>query len=147
MPTSNTITHDQDFSAWAFQNAELLRQGRLLDCDAANIAEELDSMGRSVRRELASRLRILLMHLLKWRYQPERRGTSWRLTIRNQRTEIRDLLKENPSLSAQLPNELDANYADARELAMDETGLPESTFPNESPFSLEETLNQAFWPD
>ena len=104
-------------------------------------------MGRSVRRELASRLRILLMHLLKWRYQPERRGTSWRLTIRNQRTEIRDLLKENPSLSAQLANELQANYADARELAMDETGLPESTFPNENPFCLEEILNQAFWPD
>ena len=147
MPTSNTITHDQDFSAWAFQNAELLRQGRLLDCDAANIAEELDSMGRSVRRELASRLRILLMHMLKWHYQPERRGTSWRLTIRNQRTEIRDLLKENPSLSAQLPNELLTNYADARELATDETGLPENTFPDECPFSLEETLNQAFWPD
>ncbi len=104
-------------------------------------------MGRSVRRELASRLRILLMHMLKWHYQPERRGTSWRLTIRNQRTEIRDLLKENPSLSAQLPNELLTNYADARELATDETGLPENTFPDECPFSLEETLNQAFWPD
>ena len=147
MSTLNVITHEQDFSAWALQNAELLRQGKFVECDVANIAEELDSMGRSVKRELASRLRVLLMHLLKWRYQPERRGTSWRLTIRNQRTEIRDLLKDNPSLSSQLPMQLAESYVDARELAVDETGLPTSTLPVENPFTLEETLNQNYWPD
>ena len=136
MSTLNAITHDQDFSAWALQNAELLRQGKFAECDVTNIAEELDSMGRSVKRELASRLRVLLMHLLKWRFQPERRGTSWRLTIRNQRTEIRDLLKDNPSLTSQLPSQLAESYQDARELAVDETGLPTSTFPSENPYYL-----------
>ena len=73
MSTLKAIAHEQDFSAWALQNAELLRQGKFAECDVANIAEELDSMGRSVKRELASRLRVLLMHLLN-RLEPNHDG-------------------------------------------------------------------------
>ena len=141
------IDHDRDIHAWATQNAEWLRQGRLADIDTTHIAEELDSMGRSLRRELNSRLRVLLVHLLKWRHQPQRRGASWRLTIRNQRTEIRELLEESPSLNAQVQDLFIRQYREARELAALETELPETTFPTECPFTLEETLSPGYWPD
>ena len=104
-------------------------------------------MGRSIKRELNSRLRVLLAHLLKWRHQPQRRGTSWRLTIRNQRTEIRELLEESPSLNAQVQDLFIRQYREARELAALETELPETTFPTECPFTLEETLSPGYWPD
>lgn len=148
MSTAHTpIDHDRDMHAWATQNAEWLRQGRLADIDITHIAEELDSMGRSIKRELNSRLRVLLAHLLKWRHQPQRRGTSWRLTIRNQRTEIRELLEESPSLNAQVQDLFIRQYREARELAALETELPETTFPTECPFTLEETLSPGYWPD
>jgi len=141
------VDHDRDIHAWATQNAEWLRQGRLGDIDTTHIAEELDSMGRSLRRELNSRLRVLLVHLLKWRHQPPRRGASWRLTIRNQRTEIRELLEESPSLKARLPDSFLRQYPEARELAALETELPATTFPTECPFTLDETLSSGYWPD
>ncbi len=74
-------TYEEDFYAWALNNADLLRQGRFTEIDVDNIAEELESMGRSERRQLANRLEVLLAHLLKWRYQPARRGNGWRYTI------------------------------------------------------------------
>ena len=85
-------TYETDFHAWALQNASMLRQGRLDELDIEHIAEELEGMSASERRELLNRLQVLLLHLLKYQYQPERRGKSWLLTISHQRTAIERLL-------------------------------------------------------
>ena len=97
-----TTTYDTDFYSWTQQQANLLKTGRFLDADLENIIEEIESMGRSEKRELESRLTVLLQHLLKWQYQPERRGKSWELTIRNQRRAIALHLKKVPSLKPNL---------------------------------------------
>ncbi len=100
--SAKTSLYDQDFYAWSRQQAELLRAGRLAQADLEHIAEEIESMGKTEKRELVSRLTILLLHLLKWRYQPEGRGNSQRLSIANSRDEIADVLDDNPSLKSQL---------------------------------------------
>ena len=88
MSTKNATLYDTDFYAWANEQAALLRAGRLSEADIENIAEEIESMGRSERSELVNRLTVLLVHLLKWRYQPGLRGRSWRLTIEEQRDQL-----------------------------------------------------------
>ena len=112
-----------------------------------NIAEELESMGRSERRALANRLAVLLMHLLKWRYQPALRGKSWQATIKEQRRQVMKLLQDSPSLKPNLPVILADVYEDALLMAVAETHLDESTFPSTCPFSLEQVLDQDYWPD
>jgi hypothetical protein len=125
---SNSL-YETDFYAWANEQAALLRAGRLADADIANIAEEIDTMGRGEKRELTNRLAVLLAHLLKWQAQPERRGRSWLLAIREQRRQIARLLVENPSLRPHLDSVLaeaygDATIAAARDVDCDEDGFP-----------------------
>ncbi len=100
-----TAIYETDFYLWTQQQAALLRQRKFnrVDLDLANIAEEIESMGRRDRRSVSSYLQNVLLHLLKWCYQPERRGTSWRLSIRNGRHQIHQLISESPSLKPQLP--------------------------------------------
>jgi hypothetical protein len=126
---SNQTPYDQDFYAWANQQAALLRSGRLTEADIDNIAEEIESMGRSERHELVNRLTVLLMHLLKWRYQPVYRGTSWRLTVEEQRNRLDDHLAENPSLKDALASAIVSAYRNAVLAAARETGLDTDTFP------------------
>ncbi|MGD9409663.1 MAG: DUF29 domain-containing protein [Thiohalocapsa sp.] len=138
--------YDQDFSAWTEQQAGLLRAGRLAELDVQHLVEEIESMGRSERRELVNRLVILMLHLLKWRYQPALRGNSWRLSIKAQRIRLASHLGDNPSLKAYL----DAAIARAYQLAVIEaekqTGLPAATFPERCPFSFDEMADEQFWP-
>jgi ribosomal protein L29 len=141
------VTCDQDFALWTKQQADLLRQGRWEEIDASNIAEELEDMGSSRERELESRLGVLLAHLLKWRHQPERRGKSWRATIKEQRQRIARLLAKNPSLKAQLAEAMTNGYSDGRLIAVRETPLDEQDFPPECPFTLEQTLDSDYWPE
>ena len=101
MPSTHTL-HDTDFYAWAKEQADLLRAGRVGEADLAVIAEEIESLGKTEKRELVNRRTVLLQHLLKWQYQPILRGNSWRLSIANARDEIADLIADNPSLRAQL---------------------------------------------
>ena len=143
----NTQIYREDFHAWALQNAQLLRDGRLAEIDIENIAEELEDMGASKGRELESRLGILLAHLLKWVYQQERRGSSWQATIREQRRRIVRLLKKNPSLKSELDEAFLEAYGDAKLIAMRETGIDEAIFPKASPFTIEQALNDAYWPE
>lgn len=103
-------------------------------------------MGRTEKRELVSRLAVLLLHLLKWRYQPERRGASWEGTIRVQRRDLADHLADNPSLKAKLPEAVDRGYGNAATLAPGETGLAKPTFPATCPWSVEQILDENFWP-
>lgn len=138
--------HEHDFYAWTQQQADILKSGSLTDLDTHYLIEELESMGASERRELVRRLTILLGHLLKWAYQPERRSKSWTLTIKGQRLEIKYLLKDNPSLKSQLGDKFSEGYEKAILLAADETGLEESAFPAESPFTLQQALDETYFP-
>jgi hypothetical protein len=145
----NTVTglYDQDFYAWAMKNAELIRQGRLAETDLEHITEELESMGRSEWYELVDRLAVLLAHLLKWRYQPERRGNSWRLTIKEQRRQVGLRLKKSPSLQYELDETLAEAYESAVLKAAKEMKVAESWFPPTCPFALEQVLDTDYWPD
>ena len=142
----NTL-YEQDFYAWAMQQAELLRT-RQLDCaDLDNIAEEIESMGRSEKRELTSRLTVLLLHLSKWRHQPAFRGNSWRLTIKGQRLSLRHHLRDNPSLKSHLDQAMVDAFDRARIEAERETGLAAETFPDICPFSFDQAISDDFWPE
>jgi len=143
----NTQTYRDDYHAWALQNAQLLREGRLDEIDIENIAEELEDMGGSKERELESRLGVLLAHLLKWVYQPERRGNSWQSTIEEQRRRVERVLRKNLSLKSKLDECFSDAYGDARLIAARETGFNKNRFPESSPFTLEQTLNDAYWPE
>jgi hypothetical protein len=132
--------YERDFCAWTTEQAALLRAGKLPDADIANIAEEIESMGRGERNQLTDRLAVLLAHLLKWQYQPGLRGNSWRLTIREQRRRANRVLEQNPSLEASLPKILAEAYGDALLIAERETGLPEATFPAVCPWTFDETM-------
>jgi Domain of unknown function DUF29 len=140
-------SYHADFYAWAVEQAALLREGRLASADVANIAEEIESMGCAEKRELVNRLAILLLHLLKWHFQPGFRSASWNSTIREQRIRLRNHLSDNSSLRAKL----DEAFAEAYELAVigaaRENGLPEADFPKASPYRFEQAVDDKFWPD
>lgn len=127
--------------------AKALRQGRWQDLDIENLVEEIESLGRSEKRALKSRLEILLMHLLKWMYQPDHRSNSWRATIVEQRLRIQDLLAESPSLHPYLATELNHCYRNARQLAAAETGLDLDIFPPNCLFALSDILTDGFLPN
>lgn len=137
--------HQYDFYSWAKENAALLRARRFEEIDIENIAEELEDMGGSRERELESRLGILLAHLLKWHYQPERRSVSWTATIMEQRRRIERLLRKNPGLKGYLEEAFGEAYGDARLIAMRETGLQQDVFPESPPFTLTQTLDACYW--
>ena len=141
-------TYETDFYLWTQQQADLLRQGQFnrVDLDAANIAEEIESMGRREKHSIRSYLFNVIMHLLKWQYQPERRGTSWKLSICNGRDQIAWQIKDSPSLRPQLEGLLAEVYPSARRNAADETGLPLTTFPDQCPFTVEQITGD-YWPD
>lgn len=139
--------YDRDFYAWANEQAALLRAGKLDAADVEHIAEEIESMGRSEKRELVSRLEVLLLHLLKWQFQPERRGASWEVSIANSRDQLTDHLDDNPSLRPRLPAAMATAYRRTRREARAETGLPEATFPADCPWTFEQMMDDAFWPE
>lgn len=141
------VEYEQDFYAWITRNVELLRVGRLTEIDCEHIAEELESMGKRDLRQLRSRLQVLLMHLLKWRYQPDRQSKSWLATIDHQRDEIEALLLDSPSLRGCLTDTLAAVYAKAVRDACRETGLAPSTFPETCQFEIQDILAAGFLPD
>jgi hypothetical protein len=133
--------YDEDLAAWAEQQAALLRAGRIEALDTANLIEELEAMAASRRRKLKRRLRVLLMHLLKWDFQPRRRSRSWASTIVEQRARIEELLEESPSLRPELEATARAAYPYALIRAAVETGLPRETFPVELPYDLSRIMS------
>ncbi len=139
--------HDRDFYAWTLQQASLLREGRLSEADIGHIAEELESMGASERRELTNRLAVLMAHLLKWQFQPELRGNSWRNTIDVQRFDVKELLEANPTLVAKLKERMEKAYSKSLLLAVRETGLSKQLFPPICPFNAEQLLSENYWPE
>jgi hypothetical protein len=145
MPTRRSL-HDSDFYAWSLEQAALLRAGRINEADLSAIAAEIESMGKTEKRELVSRLTVLLLHLLKWRYQPVGRGASWRLSIANARDEIADLLNDNPSLKSVLDEVMASAYRYARRKAAIETEMAEESFPAQCPWTFAEATDVGFWP-
>ncbi|HYZ23135.1 MAG TPA: DUF29 domain-containing protein [Rhodopila sp.] len=135
--------YQRDFYTWANRQAALLRAGDFAAADIANIAEEIESMGRSEKRELINRLAVLLAHLLKWRFQPEHRSRSWQLTVREQRLQVSEILDDNPGLRSALPEAVALAYRKALLIAMRETDLPEETFPAACPWTFDEAMNMA----
>lgn len=144
--TSNTL-YERDWHKWIEETVFLLRDRQLEKVDRESLIEELESMGKSEKNALKSNLRILLMHLLKWKYQPERRSNSWRATITEHRIRLIDSLESSPSLMNYFEEVFNNCYQNALKLASDETELPINTFPIESPFIFWEILNLDYLPD
>jgi hypothetical protein len=136
--------YETDLHLWAIQQAALLREGRISELDFVHIAEELDDVGSEIYQRLESALTVLLMHMLKWDHQSDRRSRSWEATIREQRRRVEKLIKENPSLKSKLPDALSEGYQNGRDRASGETDLPVETFPEECPYSLEVILKREF---
>lgn len=139
--------YDEDFCLWAEAQAALLRSGRLAALDIENIAEEIEDMSKSVKHTAESNLVVLLKHLLKYRYQPEKRSGSWSATIREHRRRVNKALVDSPSLRRYLKAEFSGCYESAREQAADETGLPPHVFPVEPFLDLDMVLDKTFWPE
>jgi len=144
--SARTPLYDRDFYAWSREQAELLRAGELGRADLEHIAEEIESMGKTEKRELVSRLTVLLLHLLKWQFQPEGQGNSWRLSIANARDEIVDLLDDNPSLRSQIDGVVRKAYLYAHRKVTIEIGLAEEVFPAQCPWPFELAMDGGFWP-
>lgn len=139
--------YEADIVAWASEQARLLRAGRFDLLDIEHIAEEIEDVGKSEQRELANRMAVLLAHLLKWQYQPERQGNSWARTIREQRRGVLNRLDETPSLKGKLNDSRwwDGVWADAVAQATSETGI--DTLPEICPWALAEVLGQDWLPE
>jgi hypothetical protein len=139
--------YNKDFYAWLMKNADLLRQHKFNEVDIEHVAEELESMGKSEKRELTSRLTVLLAHLLKWKFQPALRSRSWKNTILTQRIDILELLEDSPSLKYELEERAVIAYEKAKLSAEDETGIDKNNFPETCPFTFEELLRKDFLPE
>ena len=139
--------YDTDFYAWALEMAQLIKDKQFDKVDVEHLAEEVESMGVSERNALESRLIELMQHLLKWQFQPERKGRSWKLSIDKQRIGIDKVLKQNPSLKYQYQQRVDECYVYAKRYAAAETKLPISIFPETCPYSVEQLFDFEFLPD
>ena len=141
--------YERDVILWSQEQASLLRAGRFSELDIEHLADEIDDVGKSEKRELASRMAVLLAHLLKWSRQSENRPPSWRATIIVQRKRIALALKETPSLKAVMRDRdwQDAVWLDALAQACKETGLAEEDLPEACPWSMEQAADTEFWPE
>ncbi len=140
--------YDEDFFEWTQGTARLMREGRLHGIYIEHVAEEIEDMGKRDRREIRSRLTVLVMHLLKWQLQPERRqSSSWRTTIVEQRMQLTLVLNDSPSLRSVARKERARLYAAAVRSAILETRMEPSSFPLSCPFTVEEILNPDFFPE
>jgi len=140
-------SYEKDFYSWTQEQASLLRNGRFSELDIDNLIEEVESMGRSEKRELESRLTILLLHLLKWKYQEVRRGRSWQLSIDEQRIQFEKTLNENPGLKPALDEIIKDAYRLAVIKAARETKISKAVFPECSDWTLAQFIEDGFYPD
>jgi hypothetical protein len=140
------ILYETDYAQWIETTVRKLRSGDYDTVDWENLIEEIEDMGRSERRSLESNLIVVLLHLLKWQYQPEHRSGSWEASIIEHRRRIRKALKESPSLNPYLESILDESYGEAIKQAKAETGLPIETFPSECPYDLSAAIDDNFLP-
>ena len=143
----NSVLYEQDYYLWIKNTAQLLQQDRLSELDIANLIEEIEDMGKSERRAVESNLDIVLMHLLKCKYQPQRRSNSWLSTIFEHRKRLQRIFKDSPSLKPYAREVFNECYQNARKMVSLETSLSIQTFPIESQFDLEQTLDHDYLPN
>lgn len=143
-----TARYETDIVAWANEQAQFVRSRTFDLLDIEHIAEEIEDVGKSEERELASRMAVLLCHLLKWQYQPARQGASWRATIKTQRERVHRRLRQTPSLARclDMPDWLADAWDDARDAATKETGISYEQFPEHCPWTREDILSQDWLP-
>lgn len=152
---NSTELYHQDFDAWIHDQIRLLKAGKMDALDTHHLIEELEDMGKNNRRELSSHLKILIAHLLKWQFQlaalsdkwDSYEGKSWRLTIIEQRSQIADLLEDVPSLKRELESTVEKSYPKAVLFAVKETRLAKTTFPETCPYTLNQLLDDEFFPE
>ena len=145
-PPPNDL-YETDFYAWTQEQARLLRERRWSDLDLDNLVDEVESVGKSDKTQIESCLAVLIAHLLKWKYQPGRRGTSWTSTIFEQRGRLARLLKDSPSLGEFYRQAVGESYTAARLLAAKETGIAFGLFPENCEFTPEQVLDLEFFPE
>jgi hypothetical protein len=134
----------RDVYTWSQEQARAIREGRWNDVDRETVAEEIESVGRTEFNQLVSALRVLMLHMLKWDHQPERRTRSWALSIAAQREELDDVLSDNPGLRPRVDEAITRAYRRARIEAAQETALDEDTFPAKCPYSFEDVTKRPF---
>jgi len=147
MNTATAQLYETDFYGWIQHQAEALRARNFAGLDLDNLIEEIESLGRGEQDILENHLEILLLHLLKWAFQPACRKIQWKGTIEEQRMRIADHLLESPSLKPRIPDAHTSAYGFAVLGATRDTGLPESTFPAQCPWTFEQVIDDAFWPE
>jgi len=139
-----TDLYEVDFYAWTQEQAALLSNGQWQSLDIENLVEEIESLGKQQKQELRNRLGVLIGHLLKWEFQPELRGKSWRATIREQRTKILLHLKENPTLKSYLDQAIIDSYEIALALVVRETPFDYPDLPSDCPYAIAQILDPQF---
>jgi hypothetical protein len=145
-PQDRGPDYDDDFFRWTQHQAGLLRAGRFDLADVDNLALEIEDMGKRDRRALGSRLEVLIVHLLKWQFQPEMRAGSWRGTIRTQRGKVLSILADSPGLRPEVSSIADQRYERAAATAADQTGLAAAALPDACPYSTDQLLDEEFFP-
>jgi hypothetical protein len=143
-PAGGGARYDGDLYSWALEQARLVREGRLDLIDRDNVAEEIESLGREQFNKLESAFRILLLHMLKWDFQPERRSRSWALSVEEQRLVLDDVLNDNPGLKPRRSEAIARAYRKARLGAARETGLDLATFPDICPYTPDQITTRPF---
>ncbi|MEL6440649.1 MAG: DUF29 domain-containing protein [Cyanobacteria bacterium J06621_8] len=144
--TDTANLYERDYYLWLLHTAQLLSEGKLTEVDVANLIEEITDMGKSEKQAVESNLVVVLLHLLKYKYQPEKRSNSWKASIREHRRRLRKAFADSPSLKGYFEEVFTECYGEAREQAADETGLPLETFPLESFFTPAEALDPNYLP-
>jgi len=147
--SANAMLYEQDFYLWCLETCAALGAKEFDAIDLHRLIEEIRDLGNNVRHALEGDLSIVMLHLLKWQYQPERRqdSRSWERSIVEHRQRIERLLKKNPSLKPHLVTAVTEEYAGARRLAAVETSLPRATFPETCPWTVEQILDHDFFPE
>jgi hypothetical protein len=140
--------YERDYYTWALQQARALKEHRLEELDWENLSDEVESLAKTERRELRSRLEVLLEHLIKWQFQPQRRSRNWTASVAVHRHEIREHLDENPGLKPEVSGVLAQAYKSAR---LEVTGRflrrSDPQPPDSCPWTFEQAMDEQFWPE
>jgi hypothetical protein len=136
--------YDSDFYTWSQEQGRLVREGRWNEVDRENVAEEIESLGREQFNKLESAIRIVLIHMLGWDYQPERRSRGWSLSIKGRRIALRNVIADNPGLKPRIAEAVTRAYEQGRVEAANETGLRDTTFPETCPYSFDDITSRVF---
>ncbi len=145
--STNAELYEQDVFAWAQTTAALIRAGKWHEVDAESVAEEVESVGASEYRAVSSAVYQILVHLLKWRYQPHRQSRSWQASLVEHRNRVPRGLRRAPSLVREIPTMIMEEYPAAYRKASVQTGLPLATFPDTCPWTPAQVLDDDFWPE